>query len=240
MNSKLFERFSSHEDKLLAQYASHPMFTRVREFSDPQFKFIIMQYGEGVSANFVKFLETVLRQVSNPCAVEAIQRILRDEIPQAGPTHQQMRTMSCGKVGITASELVSTVLSDATQTTLKAYFNAVCNQSLWKNRDLALTTFARVIGESLVGVVYKTFTQELVRRFGVTEGDVEFYSFHWHHDEKGGTPFEGGEMGHTEYYDIAIIDLLKTEDDLNEAIEAANLALQIRLSFQDQFLFMLP
>lgn len=239
MKNILFEKFSGYEDSLLVQYTSHPMFTRVEEFSNQQFKFIIMQYGEAISANFVKFLETALRQVKNPFAQEAMQRILRDEIPHIGPTHQQMRTTACESVGITPSELVSTVLSGATQTTLKAYFDTVCDQLLWKNRDLALTTFVRVIGESLVGVVYKTFTEELVRRFGVTEGDVEFYSFHWHHDEKGGTPFEGGEIGHTEYYDVAMRDLLRTEDDLNEAIEVANLALRIRLSFQDQFLTML-
>ena len=215
------------------------MFTRVREFSDADFRFILKQYGEGISANFVKFLETALRQISNPFAVEAIQRILRDEIPQSGPTHQQMRTMSCEKIGITPSELVSTILSDSTQSTLKDYFDVVCNQTLWRNRDLALTTFVRVIGESLVGVVYKTFTEELVRRFGVTESDVEFYSFHWRHDEKGGTPFEGGEIGHTEYYDIALADLLKTDDDLAETIRVADLALGIRNKFQDQFMGML-
>ena len=86
-----------------------------------------------------------------------------------------------------------------------------------------------------MGVVYKVFTQEIVRRFYVREDEIEFYSFHWHHDEKGGDPVEGSEIGHTEYYDIAMKDLLKTEKDLEEAKMVGKIALEIRSRFQDQF-----
>jgi hypothetical protein len=232
----LFKEFSKHEDSLIRRYSAHPLFTKIQSLSDERFLSVLTQYGEGISANFVKFLETALRQIENKSAQRAILQILRDEIPSRGPTHQQMRTNSCARIGITPLQLVSTKLSDVTKLTLETYYEVITNpERRWHNRDLALTTFVRVVGESLVGVVYKVFTQEIIRRFGVTEGEIEFYSFHWHHDEKGGKPVEGSQVGHTEYYDIAMKDLLKTEEDLEEAKKVGEMALEIRSRFQDQF-----
>lgn len=236
MSTNLFNEFSTYEDCLLKKYEQHALFANIQKLTDEEFLNVLTQYGEGISANFVKFLETALRQIQNEKAQEAVVRILRDEIPAVGPTHQQMRSAACERVGINTIALVATKLTEATQNTIDSYYEFICNPNLnFKNRDLALTTFVRVIGESLVGVVYKTFTQELVRRFGVSEDEVEFYSFHWHHDEKGGTPFEGGEIGHTEYYDVAMMDLLKTEEDLEEAKRVGDIALEIRCKFQEQF-----
>lgn len=237
MSANLFKEFSQYEDSLLKKYEQHALFTDIQKLTNEQFLHVLTQYGEGISANFVKFLETALRQIRNEKAQGAIVRILRDEIPAVGPTHQQMRSVACERIGIDPVTLASTNLTQATEGTIASYYNFICGADLdFKNRDLALTTFVRVIGESLVGVVYKTFTQEIVRRFGVREDEIEFYSFHWHHDEKGGTPFEGGEIGHTEYYDIAMMDLLKTEEDLREAKRAADIALDIRCKFQEQFI----
>lgn len=236
MRTNLFNEFSTYEDSLLKKYEQHALFTNIQKLTDEEFLNVLTQYGEGISANFVKFLETALRQIRNKNAQEAIVRILRDEIPAVGPTHQQMRSIACERVGIDPITLASTKLTKETQSIIDSYYGFICDPNLkFINRDLALTTFVRVIGESLVGVVYRLFTQELVRRFGVSEDEVEFYSFHWHHDEKGGTPFEGGEIGHTEYYDVAMMDLLKTEEDLVETKRVSDLALEIRCKFQEQF-----
>lgn len=236
ITTNLFREFSSYEDELLKRYEQHLLFSIVQNLSDEEFLYVLTQYGEGISANFVKFLETALRQIKNEKAQGAIVRILRDEIPAVGPTHQQMRSVACERIGIDPIKLAATQLSGETQKSISSYFEFICNPYLrFENRDLALTTFVRVIGESLVGIVYKVFTQEIVRRFNVQEHEVEFYSFHWHHDEKGGTPFDGAEIGHTEYYDLAMMDLLKTDKDLEEAKKVANLALEIRCKFQDQF-----
>lgn len=237
MKNPLFQEFSKYEDELLIKYAQHPLFTRLRELSDEQFLHILTQYGEGISANFVKFLETALRQIKNEKAQHAIREILRDEIPSNGPTHQEMRSQACEKIGIDPTKLASTKLTDATQATIDTYYETITNtERKWNNRDLGLTTFVRVVGESLVGVVYKVFTQELMRRFNVSEDQIVFYSFHWHHDEKGGKPIDGADIGHTEYYDIAMQDLLKTTEDLKEAKRISDLALDIRWKFQDQFI----
>lgn len=231
-----FKEFSEYEDSLLKKYEQHALFTKIKTLSDKEFLNVLTQYGEGISANFVKFLETALRQIKTKSAQEAILQILRDEIPAKGPTHQMMRSEACEKIGITPLELASTPLTATTQKTIDTYYDVICNPNRpWNNRDLGLTTFVRVVGESLVGVVYRVFTQEIVRRFKVSENEIEFYSFHWHHDEKGGTPFDGGAIGHTEYYDIAMQELLKTEADLEEAKRIGDLALDIRCKFQDQF-----
>lgn len=236
MTSELFKEFSKYEDKLLEKYEQHPLFIKIQTLSDEQFIHVLTQYGEGISANFVKFLETALRQIENKKAQEAVVRILRDEIPATGPTHQTMRSQACKAIGITPSRLASTPLTEETKQTIDSYYEVLTNPNRkWNNRDLGITTFVRVIGESLVGVVYRIFTQELMRRFNVTEEQIEFYSFHWHHDEKGGTPFDGSDIGHTEYYDLAMEDLLKTEDDLEEAKKMGDLALEIRNKFQNQF-----
>ncbi len=236
MADQLFQEFSKYEDGLLVKYAQHPLFTRIQELSDEQFLHVLTQYGEGISANFVKFLETALRQIKNEKAQHAIREILRDEIPPNGPTHQEMRSQACEKIGINPAQLVATKLTPQTEATINTYYDVICSPDRkWGNRDLGLTTFVRVVGESLVGVVYKAFTQEIVRRFGVQEHEVEFYSFHWHHDEKGGKPVDGAVIGHTEYYDIAMQDLLKTEEDLEEAKRISDFALDLRCKFQDQF-----
>ncbi len=237
MSNPLFDEFSSYENELLAKYESHSLFTNITKLSNEDFIHVLRQYGEGISANFVKFLETALRQIKNEKAQDAIIRILRDEIPVKGPTHQMMRSQACEAIGISAIDLAGTPLTSNTQRTIDAYYEVLCNRhGKCGNRDLVLTTFVRVIGESLVGVVYRVFTQEILRRFKVEEKDVLFYSFHWHHDEKGGTPFDGAEIGHTEYYDIAMSDLLKTKEDLVEAKEISNHALKVRCDFQDQFI----
>ncbi len=236
MATQLFQEFSKYEDELLKKYEQHALFTDIQKLSNEQFLHVLTQYGEGISANFVKFLETALRQIKNEKAQEAIVRILRDEIPATGPTHQTMRSQACEAIGITPLQLASTSLTDVTKKTIDAYYEVLTNpERKWGNRDLGLTTFVRVIGESLVGVVYRIFTQEIVRRFNVTEQQIEFYSFHWHHDEKGGTPFDGAEIGHTEYYDMAMEDLIKTPEDLEETKRMGDLALTIRCVFQDQF-----
>ncbi len=236
MTRNFFKEFSEYEDTLLKKYEQDDLFINIKKLSDAEFIHALTQYGEGISANFVKFLETVLRLVRNEKAQEAIIRILRDEIPAQGPTHQLMRSRACERIGILPEQLASTELTEETKAVVGKYFDIVTNPMwAWSNRDLALTTFVRVAGESLVSVVYKTFTQEIIRRCNVSESDIEFYSFHWHHDEKGGTPFEGGEIGHTEYYDIAMEDLMRTEADLIEAKAVGDLALQIRCDFQKQF-----
>lgn len=236
MTTQLFQEFSKYEDGLLKKYEQHPLFVNIQKFSDEQFLHVLTQYGEGISANFVKFLETAVRQIRNKKAQEAIVRILRDEIPANGPTHQMMRSQACERIGIDPQKLAAIVLTPVTKKTIDAYYDVLCSPDRkWNNRDLGLTTFVRVVGESLVGVVYRVFTQELVRRFNVQEDEINFYSFHWHHDEKGGTPFDGGKIGHTEYYDVAMEDLIKTPQDLEEAKKIGDLALQIRCEFQDQF-----
>ena len=237
VNNSFFKEFSKYEDILLKKYEQHALFQRIETLSDKEFLNVLTQYGEGISANFVKFLETALRQIKNKSAQEAIIRILRDEIPAKGPTHQMMRSEACERIGISPIKLASTPLSKITKETIDTYYDVICNPDReWSNRDLGLTTFVRVVGESLVGVVYRVFTQEIVRRFNVRENEIEFYSFHWHHDEKGGTPFDGGTIGHTEYYDIAMQELLKTEKDLEEAKRIGDIALDIRCKFQDQFI----
>jgi hypothetical protein len=237
MQTVLFQEFSKYEDGLLKKYEQHALFTQIQKLSDKEFLHVLTQYGEGISANFVKFLETAVRQIENAKAQDAIVRILRDEIPVKGPTHQMMRSQACARIGINPAQLAATALTEVTKNTINTYYDVITNSDRkWHNRDLGLTTFVRVIGESLVGVVYRIFTQEIVRRFKVKENEIEFYSFHWHHDEKGGTPFDGGEIGHTEYYDLAMQDLLKTEEDLEEAKKVGDLALEIRCTFQDQFI----
>jgi len=232
----LFKKFSEYEDGVIAKYEQHKLFTNIQSLSDKEFINVLKQYGEGISAKFVMFLETAVRQISDKSAQEAILAILRDEVPAKGPTHQMMRSDSMQTIGVSSNELVATELTPQTQKTVERYFNFLKQSpDNFYNHDVAITTFVRVIGESLVGVVYKHFTQEIIRRFGVTEEEVEFYSFHWHHDEKGGDPVEGLDVGHTEYYDIAMENLLKTEDDLNEAKKIADVSLEIRSEFQDQF-----
>lgn len=236
MPSPLFQEFSKYEDELLKKYEQHPLFIGIQNLSNEEFIHVLTQYGEGISANFVKFLETAVRQIKNEKAQEAILRILRDEVPATGPTHQMMRSQACERIGLNPQQLAATKLTEDTKNTIDAYYEFLCNpERKFNNRDLALTTFVRVIGESLVGVVYRIFTQEIVRRFNIKENEIEFYSFHWHHDEKGGTPFDGGEIGHTEYYDLAMEDLLQTSEDLEEAKMVSDLALDIRNKFQDQF-----
>ncbi len=237
MPGELFKEFSAYEDELLKKYEQHPLFTNIQKLSDEQFLHVLTQYGEGISANFVKFLETAVRQIKNKKAQDAIVRILRDEIPAVGPTHQMMRSQACEVIGIDSVQLASTPLTKVTQDTIDTYYDVLCSpKRKWNNRDLGLTSFVRVVGESLVGVVYRVFTQEIVRRFKVREDQIQFYSFHWHHDEKGGTPFDGAEIGHTEYYDLAMQDLIKTKEDLEEAKKMGDLALEIRWKFQDQFI----
>ncbi len=143
-NYDYFKSFSYYEDELLHKYERNKLFANIAQFSDEEFMNVLTQYGEGISANFVKFLETALRQINNKKAQQAIVAILRDEIPRSGPTHQQMRTQSLARIGIEPTQLVKTTLTQQTQKTINNYFDVICNHE-YRDRDLALTTFVRVV-----------------------------------------------------------------------------------------------
>lgn len=232
MNTEFFQKFSTFEDELITKYNEHPFYRGIDSLSDEVFRKFVIQIGF-VSFEFVKFLERAKFPFNSKDAAEAARRILRDEIPVGGPTHQDNRISDLTMLGFTLDEILNTPATNATRKTIEGYYALV--QYPQENYDLKVLTAIRVIGEVLVGETYRHVVAQMVKRFGLDPDKSLFYTFHWKHDQKGGTGDTGGE-GHTEYYNQVMQDMLTDEAKLQIARDSAQKAFQVRCDFHNQFL----
>ena len=232
MNTELFQKFSIFEDELIKKYNEHSFYKKIDSLSNETFRKFVIQIGF-VSFEFVKFLERAKFPFENEAIREAARHILRDEIPVDGPTHQDNRISDLRMLGFTLDEILNTPATNDTKKTIDGYYSLVKYPQ--ENYDLKVLTAVRVIGEVLVGETYRHVVEQMVKRFGLNPDKSLFYTFHWKHDQKGGTGDAGGE-GHTEYYDKVMQEMLTDEAKLQIAKDSAQKAFQVRCDFHNQFL----
>lgn len=232
MNKDLISCYNDYENKLIVDFNRHVFYKKFKGFSKKEFINYLLQLGY-ISAEFVKFIERAKLPLKSDIGREAVRNILRDEIPQSGPTHQDNRFYDLKKIGLSENEILNYPASNST----KNYINDIYSLVKWPqdNYDLRVLITLRVLGEVLVGETYRKVVEGLKRHFNLRPEESLFYTFHWEHDQKGGKGDEGG-IGHTEYYDIVLKELIVDQKTLNIAKEAAKTAYNVRCKFHEQFI----
>ncbi len=231
MANKFVEEYNKYEDKLIKDFNNHIFYKKYDSFSKEQFTHYLLQLGH-ISAEFVKFIERSKLPIKSNKGREAVRSILRDEIPQKGPTHQDNRFTDLKMIGLTEDKILNTPATKETKELLTKYYDFV----KWpqNNYDLNVLIILRVIGEVLVGETYRHVVAGLQKHYGMKPEKSLFYTFHWQHDQKGGKGDEGG-TGHTEYYDEVLAEIITDNEKLKLAKEAALGAYNARCKFQEQF-----
>lgn len=231
MVSKWTKEYNKYEDKLINDFNSHIFYKKYGTFTKEEFTHYLLQLGH-ISSEFVKFIEVSKLPVKSEKGKEAVRSILRDEIPQKGPTHQDNRFSDLKMIGLTENQILYTPATKETKNYLQAIYELVKYPQ--EHHDLRVLIALRVIGEVLVGETYRQVVVGLRKHYGMKPENSLFYTFHWQHDQKGGKGDEGG-SGHVEYYDEVLSELITSKEKLEIAKEAALKAYNVRCKFQEQF-----
>lgn len=188
----------------------------------------LLQLGH-MAQQFVKWYETAKLGLDSERAKEVIRTILRDEIPQHGPTHQDDRLYDLGLMGVSKERALTMPMSRTTRKIVARMYDLIRYPR--DHYDLRVLVTLRVTGEVLVAEQYRHVVEEMQRRFGITPAQSRFYYPHYAHDLKG----QEGE-GHSDAFDTLLESLITDEHMLAVAKEAAKKAFQIRYGFHSQFL----
>lgn len=229
----LINQYNEFEDSIIRQFNAHEFYVTVfPSFSKDEFTQYLLQLGH-LSTEFVKFLERAKLPLQTETGKEAVRNILRDEIPAEGPTHQDSRFADLRKLGLSSRLILNTPPTAQTNEVIDGYYELISYPQ--DNYDLRVVVVLRVIGEILVGETYKHVVRGLKKHSLLDFSDSTFYAHHWRHDIKGGAGDTDG-IGHTEYYDNALAELVTNQRQLEIAKESASRALNLRNVFHEQYL----
>lgn len=230
MSAELFQRYSKFEDGLRDKFHAHSFFRSFHKLTPEQFFQYLLQIGL-ISEHFVKWYETAKLGMTE-AASEVVRHILRDEIPQSNPTHQDNRLADLNLMGVSMEQVRNVKPTAATERTVKRLYELVRYPQ--KDYDLRVLVTLRVAGEVLVAEQYSHVVRFMRVRFGIKGSESRFYFPHWRHDLKGAEL--GGEPGHTDAFDKLLEEMLTDERKLEVTKDAAERAFEARLGIHDQFL----
>ncbi len=230
MSEQLFGRYSQFEDGLIRQFHAHPLYRSFHKLSKGQFVNYLLQIGL-TSQNFVKWYETAKLGMQSEAAQEIIRHILRDEIPQQGPTHQDDRLYDLNLIGVNTERVRNVAPSPVTRRTIDHLYELVRYPQ--DEYDLRVMITLRVFGEVLVAEQYSHVVRYMRVNFGIQPSQSRFFFPHWKHDLKGAK--SEGSAGHTDSFDQLLENMLTDERKLEVAMDAARKAFEARSGIHDQF-----
>lgn len=221
--------YDAHEDDLVRRFHEHPFWLGFQNLSNDQILSFLLQTGH-LSTDFVRWYEVAKLGMESDEAKEVVRRILRDEIPQQGPTHQDNRLADLWRMGVSKEKAVCTEATPKTRQTLREMHGLV--RFPQEDYDLRVLIALRVFGEILVAETYRRVVGCMEKQFGLTVEESVFYAPHFFHDKK------DGEDGHTQAFDELLSQLICDERTVAVASETATRAFKVRFDFHDQFIAM--
>ncbi len=211
----------------MREFHRHPFFQNFARLANEVVIRFLLQLGY-LSAEFVKWYERAKQGFEAEDAKEVVRHILRDEIPQGAPTHQDERVYDLERMGVLKKRALNTAASPLTRTTVRKLYKLVGYPQA--DYDLRVLITLRVFGEILVAETYGYIVGSMKERFGLTAEQSRFYAPHYYHDQK-----EGADDGHTGEFDALLARLICDEQKLAVAKDAAHKAFEARCSFHNQF-----
>ena len=221
-------RYNEYEDSLIREFHRHRFFQNFRGHTNETVIRFLLQLGY-LSAEFVKWYERAKQGFEAEDAKEMVRHILRDEIPQGAPTHQDERIYDLEHMGVPKKRALNTAASPFTRSTVKKLYELVGYPQA--DYDLRVLITLRIFGEILVAETYSYVVGSMGVRFSLTAEQSRFYAPHYYHDQK-----EGVGDGHTGEFDALLARLICDEQKLTVAKDAAHKAFEARCEFHNQFI----
>lgn len=223
-----YQCYIEFEDELLARYAAHPTVAGFDRLSNDAVVAYLLQLGH-LSSVFVMWYEQAKLGLQRQGAKEIVRRILRDEIPQDAPTHQDNRVSDLVRFGIPLARVLSARPTRHTKLAITELFKLTRYPQ--PDHELRTMVVLRVGGELLVAEQYRPIVASMSERFGVDPEESLFYTPHFRHDQKNAVGF----IGHSDAFDALLESVVMDEYTLDVALKAAGDAWSARYHFLDQF-----
>lgn len=214
------------EADLVRQFGLHPFLRGMSTVPDEAFVGFLLQLGH-LSTEFVRWYEQAKLGFDREDAKEVIRGILRDEIPQRLPTHQDDRLSDLLMIGVSKARVLNEPASSVTKRTVRRMYELVRYPQ--HDYDLRVLQTLRVFGEVLVGETYRVVTSELERRYQLGPEKSRFFWPHYKHDALEAVG------GHTSAFDELLGALIVDDRTLAVAKAAATQAFRLRYRFYNQF-----
>ncbi|OGN17679.1 MAG: hypothetical protein A3C88_01495 [Candidatus Yanofskybacteria bacterium RIFCSPHIGHO2_02_FULL_50_12] len=231
--NQFWNAYSEYEDELRRRFHQHRIYEVLHRFTDRDFRWYLLQIGF-IAREFVKWYEVAKLGLTSESAKEVVREILRDEIPQAGATHQDDRLHDLELMGVSREEALNVRPSGGTRGVIKRLYQLV--RVPQEDQDLRIMVTLRIAGEVLVAEQYRHIVDEMKRRFGVDpETYSRFYWPHYEHDLKGSQE-NPNSAGHTDRFDEVLASMITDRRTLKVAKEQALMAFYARNAIHDQFL----
>ncbi len=220
-------RYNEFENSLMREFHRHQFFQTFAQRKNEDIIRFLLQLGH-LSAEFVKWYERAKQGFETEPAKELVRHILREEIPQDAPTHQDERIYDLERMGVSKKRALNTASSSLTRATVRKLYELVGYPQ--ENYDLRVLITLRVFGEILVAETYSYIVGSMEERFGFSTKHSRFYAPHYYHDQK-----EQTDNGHTGKFDALLDQLICDEKKLAVAKDAALTAFKVRSDFYNQF-----
>ena len=221
----------SFSGAMLLGYSRHEFLGRMSGLSNGAFISYLLERGH-ISEEFVKWNERAKLGMESEEAREIVRKILRDEIPAQGPTHQDDRIYDLEMIGVSKEKILNHRPSWWTRWTIRRLYRGLRYPQ--SHYDLRTVVFLRMAGEILVGETYAYVWSELTRRFELTPEQSRFYYPHYDHDHKRMSALDS--QGHTEVSTDFLKSAIINSETLSAATAAADNAFRIVYQFHNQFL----
>jgi len=233
MSAELFRRYSRHEDGVIGQFNNRHFYKTgmFNQFSADQVRYYLLQLGF-IAQNFLKWYQQSALGITDPEAREVIRQIMRSEVPQDGPTHQEDRFADLALLGLSRRMILNTSPTPDTQRVVDRLFDITRYTQRAPHFDLSILVMLRVAGEILVAEQYKPILGHWNITFGLQPKQSRFFLPHIAHDQKRGS------KGHAGAFDKVLTRLIRNENALRIAMMAAETAESVRSSFNIQFVAM--
>ncbi|MDJ0347110.1 hypothetical protein QMK19_38555 [Streptomyces sp. H10-C2] len=229
------------EDTLIERFKEHPVLANITRLPDEDFAAVLLQR-RFVSLAFTPSYDLAIDLLSDEAGLRIARIILREEYPDShGHTrsHREDMTEDLRRLGVSRAALVGTRPTAATKRAINDTLELIADAGGHDNADLRLLTILRFWGEVLVSVEYGRLWERmepLLTRDG--ENRSRFYYPHHVHDAKTHSLATVSCLSgtHSDRLATRVTELLAREESTDCFKELEERALQLKVSFYDQFL----
>jgi hypothetical protein len=237
----VMQELDEFEDELIEQFKNHPVLASIRLLSDDDFAAILLQR-RFVSLAFTPAYDLAIDLLRDEVGLRIARVILREEYPDShGNTrsHREDMTEDLLQLGVPRRAIVEARPTAATKRVINDTFELIADAGGYDNADLRLLTTLRFWGEVLVSVEYGRLWERMgpsLTRDG--ENLSRFYYPHHVHDAKAHslTTVSVLSATHSDRLAMRMSELLGREGSTDCFKDVEKRALQLKVSFYDQFL----
>jgi hypothetical protein len=244
----MLEPLNSHERLRIQEFRCHPLLASLAELSWPQLLAILLQRRH-LSLAIVNVYEAVIDGLEDEGIKASVRLILHEEYPRNTrgvplPSHRELLFQDLLNLGATREQILTTPESPTTQAVRLDSLHQLARCLGQPQGQLALISFLRFWAEVLVSVEYACLWPRLAERLGSgsstgPQAKSEFFYFHMIHDSRQSDIGEERLLGgHSHAQTLArhLSRLIRTDEDLRQAMAQVDQACALKRRFYDQFL----